>query len=343
MDIDRYLAVNEPAWARLRELTASTRARRGAPAAELDELVTLYQRTATQLSYCRTHFRDPALSARLTRLVADAHAVVYGSRPRTMAAVGRFLTRTFPAAVWLSRRFVVAAAVLTFGPAVVLGAWLANSDAALEASAPAAVREAYVQDDFEDYYSSEPAAQFASEVFVNNITVSIYAFAAGILLCGLTAYILALNGANLGVAAGLFAAAGQSGRFWGLIIPHGFLELSAVVVAGAAGLRLGWTVIDPGDRTRGRALAEEGRRSVVLVFGVIVALAVAGFIEGFVTGRGFPTGLRVGLGLAAGGLFWAWVVVLGRRAVAEGATGLLADDDRRIRSRARPTPVTAGP
>ena len=112
------------------------------------------------------------------------------------------------------------------------------------------MREAYVNEDFESYYSSEPAAQFASEVFVNNVQVAIYAFAAGILLCGLTAYILVTNGANVGVAAGLFAAAGQSPKFWGLILPHGLLELSAVVIAGAAGLR---DVVAQHDHTPSRA------------------------------------------------------------------------------------------
>ena len=166
------------------------------------------------------------------------------------ARLARFFTVSFPAAVWHDRRFVAVAAALTFVPALAVGVWLANSRAAVEASAPEAVREAYVEEDFEAYYSSEPAAQFASEVFVNNVQVAIYAFAAGILLCGVTAYILILNGSNVGVAAGLFAAAGESPKFWGLILPHGLLELSAVVIAGAAGLRLGWAIIDPGDRTR---------------------------------------------------------------------------------------------
>ena len=153
--------------------------------------------------------------------------------------------------------------------------------------------------------------------------VAIYAFAAGILLCGVTAYILVTNGANVGVAAGLFAAAGQSPKFWGLILPHGLLELSAVVIAGAAGLRLGWAIIDPGDQSRRDALAEQGRRSVVIVLGLIVAFAVAGTIEGFVTGSGLPTFFRVGLGVVVAGSFWLYIVTQGRIAAAHGFTGLL--------------------
>jgi uncharacterized membrane protein SpoIIM required for sporulation len=328
VDVDRFLAVHTPAWERLAALTA--RARRGVgrlDAVELDELVRLYQRTSTHLSYARTYYRDPALVARLTGLVAAAGSVVYGARPRTFRALARFFTTTFPAAVWHGRRAMAVSAVLLLAPAFALGLWLSTSDEAVEASAPAAVRQAYVEEDFEDYYSSEPAAAFATEVFTNNVRVAILAFAAGILLCVPTALLLVVNGANLGVAGGLFAAAGELPKFFGLILPHGLLELTAVIVAGGAGLRLGWAVIVPGDRSRRDALAEEGRRSVVVVLGLIVAFLVAGLIEGFVTGRPWPTGLRVGVGVAAEAAFLGYVVSQGRRAAAAGSTGLLGEDE----------------
>jgi uncharacterized membrane protein SpoIIM required for sporulation len=327
VDIDRYLARNQPAWSRLHDLTR--RARRGVSRLspdELDELVSLYQRTSTHLSYARTYYGDAALTARLTALVADSGSVVYGSRPRTWRALRQFFLSTFPVAVWRLRRFIAISALLTFGPSLAIGAWLANSDAALDASAPAAVREAYVEEDFENYYSSAPAGQFATEVFVNNVQVAVLAFAGGILLCVPTAILLAVNGANLGMAAGLFAAANASARFWGLILPHGLLELTAVVVAGAAGLRLGWAVIDPGDRPRGEALAEEGRRSVVVVLGLVAAFAVAGLIEGFVTGSALPTYVRVGIGVVVEAAFVLYVVVQGRAAAARGLTGLLGEE-----------------
>jgi uncharacterized membrane protein SpoIIM required for sporulation len=328
MDIDRYIASGEPAWSRLAELTA--RAQRGVgrlQAAELDELVRLYQRVAGHLSYAQTYYRDPALTARLSGLVARAGAVVYGTRPRTLRAFARFLTVSFPAAVWHARWFALVAALASLLPAAALGTWLARSPAAVQAAAPAAVREAYVNRDFEAYYSSAPAAQFASQVFSNNVQVAFQAFALGILLCLGTLYVLLANGASLGLAAGLFAAVGQQPKFWGLVLPHGLVELTSVFVAGAAGLRLGWTLIDPGDRTRGDALAEEGRRAVVIVLGLVVTFLVAGTIEGFVTGRPWPTWLRVGIGVAAEAGFLAWVVVLGRRAAAAGLTGALGEQD----------------
>ena len=345
MDIDRFIAANAPSWERLGALTA--RARRGARDLhpdELDELVRLYQRASTHLSYARTYYGDPVLASRLTGVVAGARSVVYGTRPRTGRALASFFTATFPAAVWHVRRFVAVAALLLLLPFAAVATWIATSDEALEASAPAAVRATYVERDFESYYSSEPAAAFATNVFTNNVRVAILAFAAGILVCVVTAGLLVYNGAVVGVAAGLFTAAGEPGRFWGLILPHGMLELSAVIVAGAAGLALGWAIVVPGDRTRRDALAEQGRRSVSIVLGLVVAFLVAGLIEGFVTGQPWPTSLRVAIGALAWVVFVLYVVVLGRAAAAEGLTGLLGEEPTQAPPRRshEPTPVPAG-
>ena len=327
MDLDRFLAANGPAWDRLGALTArANRGIRRLDAAELEELVALYQRTSAHLSLARTYARDPGLVARLTGLVASAAAVIYGTRPRTLRAFGRFFTATFPAAVWHLRRFVAVSTLLLILPAMAMGLWLDSSPRAVDAAAPAAAREAFLEEDFEAYYSSAPASQFAAQVFTNNVRVAILAFAGGILACLPTAYVLVFNGANVGVAGGLFAAAGQSPRFFGLILPHGLLELTAVAIAGAAGLALGWAWLVPGDRLRKEALAEEGRRAVVVVLGLVAAFAVAGLIEGFVTGRPWPTALRVGIGTTVWLAFALYLIGQGRRAASAGLTGLLDEE-----------------
>ncbi|MEX2293668.1 MAG: stage II sporulation protein M [Acidimicrobiales bacterium] len=305
--------------------------RRSRTPAQVEELVQLYQRTSAHLSYARTERADPALVARLTRLVAAALGMLYSTRTRSAGGFARFFTTSFPAATWHARRFVMASAFLLLAPAIVMGLWLGSSDEALNAAGPDAVREAYVEDDFEAYYSSAPAGQFAAEVTVNNIQVSIFAFAAGALLCVLTAYLLVTNGAQVGIAAGMFAAAGQQPKFYGLILPHGALELSAVIVAGAAGLSIGWAIIAPGDRRRTVALADEGRRAAAIVLGLVVAFVVAGTIEGFVTPSGLPTFARVGVGLLAATAFWVYIVTLGRRAASLGYTGAIGEHERLTR------------
>lgn len=328
MDLDSFLAANQATWDRLAQLTqrGGRRAGRLTPS-ELEELVRLYQRVSSHLSFARTYLAEPALIARLTGLVAAAGAVVYGTRPKTWRTIGRFFTTTFPAAVYHARWFMAASALLLLVPAAVIGLWLGNSDRALNAAAPEALREAYVEEDFEDYYSSRPAGEFAAQVTTNNIQVSIYAFAGGIVFCVLSALILVLNGANLGFALGVFIAAGQQPKFWGLIVPHGLLELTAVIIAGGAGLRLGWTLIDPGDRPRAAALVEEGRRAVAIVIGLFLAFVVAGLIEGFVTGSGMPTLVRVGTGVLVEIGFLAYIWTQGRAALARGLTGAIGEED----------------
>jgi uncharacterized membrane protein SpoIIM required for sporulation len=320
VNIDEYLRRNQADWERLRVLTlaASKRSNRLSPV-EVDELLALYQRASAQLSHARVHYRDQALTMRLTELVAEANAVIYTAPSRPARVVADFFGREFPAAVWAARWFVLASALITLVPALVIGTWVATSDEAVGTLGTDAAREAYVEEEFEDYYSSAPAAQFSTEVLVNNIRVSFMAFALGIFFCVGTVYLLGYNGLQVGAAAGLFhsASVGEPGKFWGLILPHGMLEITAVIVAGAGGLRLGWCLIAPGDKTRARALADEARRSVVIILGLTIAFIVAGIIEGFVTPSSLPNPIRLGIGFGAWLLFVAWVVLYGRTGGAE--------------------------
>jgi uncharacterized membrane protein SpoIIM required for sporulation len=317
VEVDRYTAQHQSSWDRLARLV--DKPRKVAPH-EIDELIRLYQHTAAHLSYARSTLRDPALVARLTPLVADANAVIYGQPRKGRNGLAVFVARTFPAAMWRLRHQLLVAAVLLFVPAVAMGAWIATSDRARDASAPEAVREAYINEDFESYYSSDPAGQFASQVFFNNVRVSMLAFATGILFCVVTAGLMIYNGANIGMAGGLFADVGELDKFFGLILPHGLLELSGVVMAGGAGLHIGWALIAPGDRPRGTAVIEAGRRAFTVLIGTVAVLFVAGFIEGFITGRGYSTAMRVTIGALPFAAFWLYVIANGRRVVTPDAT-----------------------
>ncbi|MGF1596475.1 MAG: stage II sporulation protein M [Acidimicrobiales bacterium] len=327
MDLDRYLLANRGDWNRLAALTAQVR---GRPTSlrpeEVDEFVDLYQRASSQLSFARNHYDDPALTAELTALVAGANSALYRRTASPAAIIRRFFAVSFPAAVWHIRRAVAVAALATLVPVAVVGLWLAGNEEALAYAGPEAQRAAYVDEDFEAYYSSAPAGQFATEVLVNNIQVSFLAYAAGILLGVGSVFILAYNGANLGVALALFIVAGEQPKFWGLILPHGLLELSAVILAGAAGMAMGWSLVSPGDQGRGEAFTDAARRSVVVVLGLVLAFVTAGLIEGFVTPSGLPTAARVGVGVAVELAFVAYLVAFGRRAAERGLTGLAGED-----------------
>jgi len=293
---------------------------------EVDEFVGLYQHVSTQLSFARNHYADPALTNELNMLVANANSTMYRRTASPTAGLRRFFAVSFPGAVWHIRRFVLVAAIATLAPIAIVGIWLANTEEALAYAAPEAQRAAFVEEDFEAYYSSEPAGQFATEVLINNIQVSFLAFAAGVLLGIGSVFILVYNGANVGVALALFIVAGEQQKFWGLILPHGLLELSAVIIAGAAGMTLGWALVAPGERSRGESFTDAARRSVVVVLGLMLAFITAGIIEGFVTPSALPTAARVGVGAAVELAFVAYVVSFGRRAAAAGLTGLSGEE-----------------
>jgi uncharacterized membrane protein SpoIIM required for sporulation len=116
--------------------------------------------------------------------------------------------------------------------------------------------------------------------------------------------------------------------FFGLILPHGLLELTAIFVAAAVGLRLFWSWIEPGPRSRLDSLAAEGRTAAGIALGLVVVLFVSGGIEGFVTPSGLPTWGRILIGVVAESLFFAYVFVVGRRAARAGVTGDVAESDQ---------------
>ena len=327
MDLDAYVGAHRGEWDRLEALLDRGKRPRRLSGAEVDELVELYQRTATHLSVVQSAGRDAALVGRLSSLVARARGVVAGGRQASWRDVVRFLAADFPAVVYRTRRWWLGSAAAFCAIAFGLGVWIANSPAAQLAVAPPEVVKQLVEQDFENYYSSAPASDFSAQVFTNNAYLAAQAIVLGIFILPVVAF-LVLNAFNVGVAGGLMAANDRTGLFFGLILPHGLLELTAVFVAFGLGLRLGWTLIDPGPRTRGRALAEEGRTLVAGALGLALVLFVSGLIEGFVTPSGLPTWARVGIGVLAELLFFAWVFGPGRRAARAGVTGDLTDDLR---------------
>jgi uncharacterized membrane protein SpoIIM required for sporulation len=320
MDIDVFVAAHRAEWDRLEVLVRRSRSLRGP---EADELVRLYQRAATHLSIVRSEAPDPALLGRLSTVVAQARSAVTGSHNPAWREFGLFFSQRLPAALYLGWRWWVATALGFIAVSALLAVWVATDPSVPPAiAAPEDIQSLTKPGgEFETYYSSNPAASFAAGVWTNNAWVAAGCLMLGVLF-GLPVIIaLWLNALNLGVSAGLMAAAGRTDVFLGLIVPHGLLELTAVFVAAGIGLRLGWTVIDPGGRTRAEALAQEGRSVVAVALGLACVLFVSGVIEAFVTPSGLPTWARVGIGVVVEIAFLAYVFIFGKRAARAGVTG----------------------
>jgi uncharacterized membrane protein SpoIIM required for sporulation len=287
---------------------------------ESDELVERYQRVATHLSMIRTSAPDATVITYLSLLLSRARNRAGRARGGTWHGVRVFALERFPAALYRLRWWwlgTMAGNVVATG--VMMWWLLAHPDVEQSLLSPRQVDQ-LVNHQFAGYYSQYAATHFAAEVWTNNVWVSALCLAFGVL--GLPViYLLFQNVANLAVIGSIMTRHGHAAEFWGLILPHGLLELTAVFVAGGTGLRLFWSWIEPGQLTRSQSIAREGRTAGTISLGLVCVLAVSGLIEAFVTPSGLPTWARVGIGILAELAFLAYVFVIGRQAVARGATG----------------------
>ena len=272
----------------------------------------LYRQTAADLALARRAYPADPLVDRLEQLVSRARGLVYDA-PTRRSSVVRFFGRDYWRLVAEKPVALLAAFVLLFGPAALSAGWALGNEGAASGLVPAEFRPATQSErPWRDLTPGEQAA-FTNAVFVNNIEVTFAAFAGGVTLGLLTGVMLIFNGVILGAVGGLMVGAGNWRGFLELVTGHGVLELSCILVAGAAGLRLGWAIVSPGYRTRGESVRREGRKSVAIALGTAPWLVAAGIVEGN-RARLAESGLAVDLtvGVALGLAFWSLVVWRGR-------------------------------
>ncbi len=315
MDVDAFVAAHQQEWYRLDYLVGRRRRLTGE---QVDELVAGYQRAATHLSVLRTAGYDPALVAQLSTRVARARSAVTGAHASGWSSVARFAVVSFPVMAYKARWWWLGTAAGSLLLALLIGWWIARSPAVQNSILPPDQARQLVNSQFSGYYSQYAATSFAARVWTNNILVAAESLVFGCFLCLPGLYILFMNSLNIGVDGGFMVAHGRGVEFFALILPHGMLELSAVFLAAAAGLRLGWTIIDPGPLPREQALATAGRETVTLALGMIMVLLVSGVIEAFVTPSPLPTWARIGIGAVAEAALLTYVIVLGRRGIRAG-------------------------
>ena len=316
MDLDAYVLAHAHEWQRLEELTR----RRRLSGAESDEFVERYQQVATHLSVVRTSAPDASLIAHLSSLLSRARNRASGTRVSTWRGVASFFVDRFPAALYRLRWWWIGTLAANVVVTAVMMLWLLDHpDVEQSLLSPGEVDQ-LVNHDFEGYYSEYAASHFAAQVWVNNAWVAALCLALGVL--GLPIILLLFrNIANLAVIGSIMTRHGHGGHFWGLILPHGMLELTAVFVAAGVGLRLFWSWVEPGELSRAQSLAREGRTAGTVALGLVAVLLVSGLIEAFVTPSGLPTWARIGVGVLAESCFLAYVFVLGRSAAHRGHTG----------------------
>lgn len=313
MTVDAFGHDRRASWDELDELVRRAHGRPERLAADdVRRLGGLYRAAAADLAYARRRFSGDPVRDRLEDLVGRARFLVYDT-PSSRGSVVAFLGTGYWRQVAARPRPLLLAALLLFGPGLLTGAWAATSPDTAQGLVPAEYRTVTEPRESTDLgLSPSQNAAFSTAIFTNNIQVTLVALAGGITAGLLTAGVTVYNGILLGGVMGLGVSAGNARPLAELVVPHGVLELSCIVVASAAGLRLGGALVEPGRRRRGDALVEEGRRTIEIVLGTAPWLVLAGLIEGFYTPAGFGLPAALAVGLGTGALYWALLAWRGR-------------------------------
>jgi uncharacterized membrane protein SpoIIM required for sporulation len=298
-----FIARRSEAWQELDALLKRVE-RRGVGALRPDEISNLgrlYRTLTSDLAYAQGRGFDVALREYLNRSVARAHAHVYARAPESsMARIRDFYRHVFPQELRRSLPYVAICTAITVACAVVAYVLVRTHPADAYALLPnylvsEKIRKSLHDSNFALHPGFAPA--MSALIITNNVKVSVIAFAGSMTLGLVTIYIIATNGLMLGGMGALFTNAGFGSDFWATIAPHGVIELTAIQIAGGAGLLIAAAAIYPGRRRRRDLIVENARRAGTLILGVASMLIVAGTIEAFISPQRWPAPVRIAIGL----------------------------------------------
>ena len=323
---ERFIALKQDSWERFRRRVSDVEKGgiRRLTGREITAFAAAYREVAADLARARTYGVDPRVMDYLARIVSSGHNALYGTRRARRRSWHRLLLATLPATTYRARGYVVVAFLMFVLPGVAGYTLIRERPpvahdilpdemiARAEAGQSRAVQgRGYAE-------APDPLLPlFASSIIANNVQVAFAAFAFGILAGAGTLLVLAFNGLFFGAVLGLFANYGLAGWLLTFVAGHGVLELTAIFIAGGAGLLVGHAVIAPGDLRRRDALVINGQRAVELVGVATVMLVLAGLIEGFLSASDAPPTLKAGVSAATGVLI-VLVFMAGRQAACQG-------------------------
>lgn len=303
MDVKRWLSRREADWQELKALLERLEQRglSHLSAREIRRLASLYRVVSGDLARARTFGLSPVLIQDLQNLTSRSYSQIYqGSRRQEWQAIGRFYRWGLPLVLRQTCPYwATAAGILVLGG--LIGWWYGWRDSSFPALLLPQDLITQVRERGELWTGSilgnEPWV--ASNIMVNNLSVSFRVIAGGITGGLLTSYFLFVNGLLLGVIGSLVGEYGLAYPFWAFVAPHGALELPAICLAGGAGLLIGRALLFPGRWGRGTALQIYGAQAAQLVYGIVPLLVIAGVIEGFFSpSEAIPAGLKYLVGLA---------------------------------------------
>ena len=248
-----------------------------------------YRRLCQHLALAQERGYSSYLVDPLQQLALRGHQQLYRHRSQLAANVLGFVLADFPRLVREQWRFVLIASLLFFGSLVGIALLVyLFPDLIYSIVSPQQVAEMQGMYDPDASRLGRAAERASSEDWMmfgyyvmHNIGIAFQTFAAGLLFGLGSVFFLIFNGLVIGAVSGHLTEIGYGQTFWSFVIGHGAFELTAIALAGAAGLQLGWALIAPGQLTRGESLRRAARKSVQMLCGVMIFLLIAAFIEAY--------------------------------------------------------------
>lgn len=245
-----------------------------------------FRQLCAQLALARDRQYSPELVDRLNALVLKGHHALYGARTRALGGVRAFLDGGFARTVRAEWRCMVLAMLLFFGPllglAAAIQAWPEFASVVLSQHALGEVQEMYQPDNERmGMRDADTNAQMFGYYIWNNVRIGFQTFAGGMFFGLGSIFFLFYNGLHIGAVMGHLQQVGLGAQLWPFVAGHSAMELMAIAIAGAAGLKLGGALVAPGRRTRRHALVESGRVAACLIAGAALMFTIAAAIEAF--------------------------------------------------------------
>lgn len=291
-------------------------------------LAELYRRSCEHLALSQARAYPIHLTQRLETLTQRAHRVIYRRRDYGLARLRHLALVDFPEQVRGHGLYLLAATLLFVLPAIATGiACYLDPGFILHLASAEQARE------FDQMYSESARAfgrtrdaatdwQMFGYYVMHNIGLGFQCFAGGIFAGLGSVFFIVFNGVFLGGVAGYLTARGHAENFYSFVVTHGAFELTAIVLAGAAGLKIGHALLAPGRHTRLAALRHAAAEAIVVVYGVIGLLVIAAAVEAFwSSARWVPPEVKYGVGAACWGLVFAYLGLQGRPARQRPADG----------------------